>query len=168
MSLTSYRAAPPRVTRFLPKAKYRDEFLALNAFSGPVFAERKIPFVTLLSHPALKRVHFARLRKHKGRLERPFGFGRAECVSRRSSPVFYLAVKTCGILLTQKPVHIAFSRPGSDLLSRVLRRSTIGAGAFHGRVRNGNGCGHPAITTRSAKGNVMRSWQRQSLICLIL
>ena len=46
----------------------------------------------------------------------------------------------------------AFSRPGSDLLSRVLRRSTIGAGAFHGRVRNGNGCSHPARTTRSAKG----------------
>ena len=47
---------------------------------------------------------------------------------------------------------LAFSRPGSDLLSRVLRRSTMGAGAFHGRVRNGNGCSHPAITTRSAKG----------------
>lgn len=53
----------------------------------------------------------------------------------------------------------ALSRPGSDLLSRVLRRSTIGAGAFHGRVRNGNGCGRPAMTTRSAKGKVMRSWQ---------
>ena len=52
-------------------------------------------------------------------------------------------------------ILIAFSRPGSDLLSRVLRRSTIGAGAFHGRVRNGNGCGRPAITTRSAKGNVI-------------
>ena len=48
---------------------------------------------------------------------------------------------------------IAFNRPGSDLLSRVLRRSTIGAGAFHGRVRNGNGCSRPAITTRSAKRN---------------
>src|SRR5690606_26214739 len=45
----------------------------------------------------------------------------------------------------------AFGRPGSDLLSRVLRQSTIGAGAFHGRVRNGNGCSHPAITTRAAK-----------------
>ena len=42
-------------------------------------------------------------------------------------------------------------RPGSDLLSRVLRRSTIGAGAFHGRVRNGIGCSRSAITTRSAK-----------------
>ena len=50
---------------------------------------------------------------------------------------------------------IAFNRPGSDLLSRVLRRSTIGAGVFHGRVRKGNGCSHPAITTRSIKGNVV-------------
>ena len=41
-------------------------------------------------------------------------------------------------------------RPGDDLLSHVLRRSTIGAGAFHGRVRNGIGCSHPAIITRSA------------------
>jgi hypothetical protein len=54
---------------------------------------------------------------------------------------------------------VAFGRPGSDLLSRVLRRSTIGAGAFHGRVRNGIGCSHPAVTTRSAKRNkLMRSW----------
>ena len=49
--------------------------------------------------------------------------------------------------------HVVFCRPGSDLLSRVLRQSTIGAGAFHGRVRNGTGCSHPAITTRSAKNN---------------
>ena len=48
-------------------------------------------------------------------------------------------------------IGFAFCRPGSDLLSRVLRQSTIGAGAFHGRVRNGNGCSHPARTTRSAK-----------------
>ena len=51
-------------------------------------------------------------------------------------------------------VSLAICRPGSDLLSRVLRRSTIGAGAFHGRVRNGNGCSHPAITTRSTKGKI--------------
>ena len=30
--------------------------------------------------------------------------------------------------------------PGGDLLSHVLRRSTIGAEGFHGRVRNGIGC----------------------------
>src|SRR5262245_34245280 len=53
-----------------------------------------------------------------------------------------------GIALSISPL----GRPGNDLLSRVLRRSTIGAGAFHGRVRNGIGCSHPAIITRSAKG----------------
>ena len=41
-------------------------------------------------------------------------------------------------------------RPGSDRLSRVLRRSIMGAEAFHGRVRNGIGCSHLAKTTRSA------------------
>ena len=53
-----------------------------------------------------------------------------------------------GIAISTSPL----GRPGNDLLSRVLRRSTIGAGAFHGRVRNGIGCSHPAIITRSAKG----------------
>src|SRR5215211_4846865 len=42
-------------------------------------------------------------------------------------------------------------RPGSDLLSQVLRLSTIGAGEFNGRVRDGNGFGLPAKTTRPAK-----------------
>lgn len=34
-------------------------------------------------------------------------------------------------------------RPGGDLLSHALRRSTIGAEAFHGRVRDGIGCLSP-------------------------
>ena len=34
-------------------------------------------------------------------------------------------------------------RPGGDLLSRVLGRSTIGAEGFHGRVRDGIGCRSP-------------------------
>ena len=38
--------------------------------------------------------------------------------------------------------------PGGDLLSRVLRHSTMGAGDFHGRVRDGIGCGLPAKATR--------------------
>ena len=41
-------------------------------------------------------------------------------------------------------------RPGSDLLSRALRQSTIGAAGFHGRVRNGIGWGTCAITTWSS------------------
>ena len=44
-----------------------------------------------------------------------------------------------------------FRRPGSDLLSRALRQSTIGAAEFHGRVRNGIGWGICAITTWSSE-----------------
>ena len=58
--------------------------------------------------------------------------------------------------------YVAICRPGGDLLSRVLRRSTIGAGAFHGRVRNGNGCSRPAMTTRSAKRNIY--WPMQLVL----
>src|ERR1700759_894109 len=42
-------------------------------------------------------------------------------------------------------------RPGSDLLFQVLRLSTIGAGEFYGRVRDGIGYRPPAKTTRPAK-----------------
>ena len=44
-----------------------------------------------------------------------------------------------------------FCRPGDDLLSQVLRHSTIGAGAFDGRVRDGIGSSHSAEATRPAK-----------------
>ena len=46
---------------------------------------------------------------------------------------------------------LVLCRPGSDLLSRVLRRSTIGAEGLNGRVRNGIGYGPLARTTRPAK-----------------
>ena len=51
-------------------------------------------------------------------------------------------------------------KPGDDLLSRVLRRSTIGAGAFHGRVRDGIGCSRSANITRPAKDSVKSDLQR--------
>jgi hypothetical protein len=41
--------------------------------------------------------------------------------------------------------------PGSDLLSQVLRLSTIGAEEFNGRVRDGIGFRPLAKTTRPAK-----------------
>jgi hypothetical protein len=47
-------------------------------------------------------------------------------------------------------------RPGSDLLSHISGCSTIGAGAFNGRVRNGIGFGHSAITTEPAKDGWMK------------
>ncbi len=48
--------------------------------------------------------------------------------------------------------------PGGDLLSHALRRSTIGAEGFHGRVRDGIGCitprhSHQAVQSRCAFGS---------------
>ena len=40
--------------------------------------------------------------------------------------------------------------PGSDLLSHGLSHTTIGAGAFHFRVRDGNGWDHAAVSAREA------------------
>ena len=48
--------------------------------------------------------------------------------------------------------------PGGDLLSHALRRSTIGAEGFHGRVRDGIGCGPLAIATRPAKPGSFVGW----------
>jgi hypothetical protein len=51
----------------------------------------------------------------------------------------------------ERQLYDRLGRPGSDLLSRALRHSTIGAGGLNDRVRNGIGWGTPARTTRSAK-----------------
>jgi hypothetical protein len=60
---------------------------------------------------------------------------------------------------TQRKVFYeeCFGRPGGDRLSHVLRRSIIGAGGFHGRVRDGIGCRLPAMATRSSKALSVRS-----------
>ncbi len=46
------------------------------------------------------------------------------------------------------------SRFGGDLLSHVLRRSTIGATALNGRVRDGIGCFARAMTTKPRKKRI--------------
>jgi hypothetical protein len=66
-----------------------------------------------------------------------------------------LRLKDCGFLLGCGRV----GRPGGDLLSRVLRHSTMGAGDFHGRVRDGIGCGLPAKTTRSSSLSAVVGFQ---------
>ena len=48
-------------------------------------------------------------------------------------------------------------RPGGDLLSHVLRQSTIGAEAFDGRVRDGIGSCRFARATRPAKNGCRTS-----------
>src|ERR1051325_3296145 len=52
-------------------------------------------------------------------------------------------------------------RLGSDLLFQVLRLSTIGAGEFNGRVRDGIGFRLPAKTTKPAKDR----GQMSEIIC---
>src|SRR3954452_382064 len=51
-------------------------------------------------------------------------------------------------------------RPGNDLLSRVLRHSTISAEEFNGRVRDGIGFGLLAQATGPAKDK----WQARTSI----
>ena len=47
--------------------------------------------------------------------------------------------------------EVSLFRFGGDLLSHVLRRSTIGATALNGRVRDGIGCFARAMTTKPEK-----------------
>ncbi len=54
-------------------------------------------------------------------------------------------------------IALALVGPGGDLLSRALRRSTIGAEGFHGRVRDGIGCWPLAMTTRPEKRRARKS-----------
>ena len=60
------------------------------------------------------------------------------------------------------PRHV-LARPGSDLLSHALRRSTIGAEGLHGRVRDGIGCFPLAITTRPCKHTVGQTHDGRSV-----
>src|ERR671921_584970 len=47
---------------------------------------------------------------------------------------------------------VVLGRPGNDLLSRVLRHSTIGAEEFNGRVRDGIGFLAPRSDHRAGQG----------------
>jgi hypothetical protein len=51
---------------------------------------------------------------------------------------------------------VLLSRFGGDLLSHVLRRSTIGATALNCRVRKGIGCFARAMTTKPRKKHNQR------------
>ncbi len=60
------------------------------------------------------------------------------------------------------------TRFGGDLLSHVLRRSTIGATALNGRVRNGIGCFARAMTTKPRKPRGGRCSKPSILSCVRL
>ena len=56
--------------------------------------------------------------------------------------------------------------PGGDLLSRVLRRSTIGAEGFHGRVRDGIGWVTPRHDHRALEANPRCSCCAVLFVCV--
>ena len=60
-------------------------------------------------------------------------------------------VVVVGFLIVFREILSRLSRSGGDLLSHVLRRSTIGAAALNGRVRDGIGCFARARATRPGK-----------------
>ena len=60
------------------------------------------------------------------------------------------------------------SRSGGELLSHVLRRSTIAAAALNFRVRDGIGCFARAMTTRPGKEHHIRRFERLSFVQVLL
>lgn len=67
------------------------------------------------------------------------------------SPVWRKSHDLDGAGLDPVESYWFFSRFGGDLLSHVLRRSTIGATALNDRVRDGIGCFARAMTTKPRK-----------------
>ena len=59
-------------------------------------------------------------------------------------------------VIVWREFYVFLSRFGGDLLSHVLRRSTIGATALNGRVRDGTGCFARAMTTKPRKKHAPR------------
>lgn len=59
-----------------------------------------------------------------------------------------------------REIRLFLARFGGDLLSHVLRRSTIGATALNDRVRDGIGCFARAMTTKPREEQVFSksSW----------
>ncbi len=160
MSLTSYQTAPPRVG---DRAR-NGTATGRPGSGGKRFARSKSGSrgVSVSSGGPPLGLHgewvgfspFARGSGACGRALRPRCPTAAHCSpgvlrSRR------LAAAFCGSgapgRLAPRARPPVFARPGSDLLSHALRRSTIGAEGLHGRVRNGIGCFPLAITTRPCK-----------------
>src|SRR3974390_2820224 len=73
-----------------------------------------------------------------------------------SWPGFPFAVRYFDVMRRKRMSVLC--RPGDDLLSHVLRQSTIGAKAFDGRVRDGIGSDRLARATRPAKNGMKQNW----------
>ena len=132
MSLTSYRAAPPRANGFAR----RIDVLAVSCagFDG-------------------SRVSGSCVGRVRSGVAVPVFVGRAT----RSRPSWGRSDLTISDLIMKREKALFRARiwSGGDLLSHVLRRSTIGAAGLNGRVRDGIGCFPRAMTTRPGKKRAM-------------
>lgn len=80
-------------------------------------------------------------------------------LSSNTNAALLRAPRSC---LSVKRACLVLCRSGNDLLSRVLRHSTIGAEEFNGRVRDGIGFGLLAQITGPAKNKMgLASAKRQ-------
>ena len=152
MSLTSYRAAPPRGeakgssgARGVPWIRRGTVRLVPVEAAGKSDSGLGAASAAVGSGVGAVGAHRRRGRSALQKLEAP------ERVGGRGARLGDDGIKVEETKIVRRRVTDALGRPGSDLLSRVLRRSTIGAEGFHGRVRNGNGLGPLARTTRPAK-----------------
>ena len=76
----------------------------------------------------------------------------------------YRAAPPRGDVVIVREIWDVFVRFGDDLLSHVLRRSTIGAAALNGRVRDGTGCFACAIITKPKEHTVPRPGMRVGIL----
>ena len=129
MSLTSYQTAPPRVT--VP-ARYGCGRLPARRRGQNGFTHRN---QVVCCRPVFARRPWTAGSRPQVRPGGHLQTGRRQASEQTGQPA-------------NRPV---LARPGSDLLSHALRRSTIGAEGLHGRVRDGIGCFPLAITTRPCK-----------------
>jgi hypothetical protein len=172
MSLTSYRAAPPRAKTRTNGRSTRARAVSSNRrreWEGrrPHLFRRTV--LRSRGEPAgpVRRAHFfcrnkkaaadatprrpIRLRRAAPQTSAGIAVGRIETAALgQERPLLLLAKRGFAKSDRKEEKHV-LGRPGSDLLFQVLRLSTIGAGEFYGRVRDGIGYRPPARTTRPAK-----------------
>ncbi len=173
MSLTSYRTAPPRVSD-LPR-------LLASSFRL-VFSPSRVPADPTAGGDRAGHSHrpHHRPRERSSVTRRNLLIRAAGRRSQARAPpsAGHHEIRFSGIdrrcrtsSQATRPVRLrngpGLGRPGGDLLSHALRRSTIGAEGFHGRVRDGIGCftprhSHQAIQSRSAIASSLHLFIRGS------
>jgi hypothetical protein len=152
MSLTSYRAAPPRA-KWVRQMKRTKDDNGGRLKRGPPAIYSMIPKSCRLF--GIRSCGQSHSRCDLGKAQRFFKSYAGDDLKVSHPKLGSMARARAGYEKSScsnvNEDFLAFGRPGNDLLSQVLRHSTIGAKAFDGRVRDGIGSNHSAKVTRPAK-----------------